>query len=433
MLIKWSNQLKKIIFSNSFLTLGLRSFGVLFVFFISSVLTNNFSLNDVGQYEFFRIFILLIGSICLFGTEISIIYFSGKFKAENNISLLKKTYYKILKLILFTSLFIIIIFLLFFDKEKINTFFNENVYSLMKKCVFILPIYVIVVFNTETLRAIDKPILSELFRNILKYISICFGIVIILFSRNNYLTITEYYIYGFIPLFLFSQILLIIYFNKISETNYSLGLSNQEIIKTSFPMGISNIIMFLLLSVDVFLIKKNFGNTFVAYYAIGIKLITILSMVILSFSINVSTKISMLYNSNNIEELQKTCKKTAQTIFKINSIIAFVLIVFIEKILLLFGKDYTNSKIVFFILIGSQLFTSFFGTVTIYLNMTGRAKVYQKILILTLLLNITLNYILIPIYGIEGAGVALTFSVLFSNSYVAYYAYNKDKINLSIL
>lgn len=432
MLARYVLVIKKILFSDSFKTLVLRGFGVLFVFILSFLITNNFTVNEVGQYEFFRVFILLIGSICLLGTEISIIYFAGKFKALNDNLQLKNIYYKILKVLVLSSISINIIFFLFFKKDMLNTILNEDVYSLTKKIFLLLPFYIITVFNTETLRAIDRPILSEFFRNIFKFFSVL--LCVVLFTLDiNYISITEYFIYGFIPLFFVSQLIISLHFKNIKSTNEFAVLNAFEIVKTSFPMGMSNVIMFLLLSVDVFLLKIFYGNTVVAYYAIAIKLVTILSMVILSFNINISSEISLLYTNNKLIDLEKLCKKTAKIIFGINFIISLVIVFFLDFILRLFGNLYTSSKSIFYVLLISQLFTSFFGAVPVYLNMTGRAKVYQKILLLTLFLNVFLNYIFIPKYGSLGAAVILTFSVLFYNTFVFYYVLKKDKVSLSIL
>ena len=57
----------------------------------------------------------------------------------------------------------------------------------------------------------------------------------------------------------------------------------------------------------------------------------------------------------------------------------------------------------------------FFGAVIYILNMTGKQTISRNILLLTSILNIALNWYLIEIYGIKGAAIATTISILFWN------------------
>lgn len=424
--------LKTKAYKQTMLTLLLRGFGVLFLFAISFLMTNNFSPSTVGEYEFIRVFLLVTGSICLIGTDISIIYFAGKLKALKSYSAIKNVYFSIVKIIGILSIVILLVFFIFFDEEHINRFFNDDFYEIVLKSLICLFFYAMTLFNTETLRALDKTLLSELFRNIFKYIPLSVGILFqILFQ--DLLSISEYYVYGFVFLFVFSQIAILYNFQFISGSELGAVLKPKEIVKTSLPMGFSNMVMFLLLSVDLFLLKRHFGNDYVAFYAIAIKLMTVLSIIILSFNINVSPQIAELYSLEKFGNLQRVLKDLAKKIFLINLLLAVVMILFIEPILKAFGPEYLVIKNTFYILVLSQLYTSFFGVVPVYLNMTGRAKMYQTILLVSLLLNIILNSILIPFYGTIGAAITFTTTVVFWNSWVMLYVYKKDKIKLSFI
>jgi O-antigen/teichoic acid export membrane protein len=50
------------------------------------------------------------------------------------------------------------------------------------------------------------------------------------------------------------------------------------------------------------------------------------------------------------------------------------------------------------------------------MQMIGKEKVYQKIILLSLILNITLNLILIPVYGAIGAAIASMISLITWNT-----------------
>jgi len=188
--------------------------------------------------------------------------------------------------------------------------------------------------------------------------------------------------------------------------------------------------MFLLLSIDVFLLKKYYGSDYVAFYAIGIKLITILSVVMISFNINASQQIAEFFASGTKQQIQVLTRKTAKKIFLINLGISAFIVVFLNEILMTFGEAYLYIKQAIYVLLFAQLFASAFGMVPVYLNMTGRGKIYQLILLVALLLNGALNMILIPKFNVMGAAYTFALTVMFWNIVVTLYVYKKDKINL---
>ena len=47
--------------------------------------------------------------------------------------------------------------------------------------------------------------------------------------------------------------------------------------------------------------------------------------------------------------------------------------------------------------------------------MTGYQRIFNKIVIVSAAINISLNYVLIPIWGIEGAAIASLISMVFWN------------------
>ena len=64
--------------------------------------------------------------------------------------------------------------------------------------------------------------------------------------------------------------------------------------------------------------------------------------------------------------------------------------------------------------------------------MTGKQQKLNKILIAGLFINVILNFVLIPSYGIEGAAIATLISMLFWNSLIVSVIYKSDKIKIFI-
>jgi O-antigen/teichoic acid export membrane protein len=67
------------------------------------------------------------------------------------------------------------------------------------------------------------------------------------------------------------------------------------------------------------------------------------------------------------------------------------------------------------ILLVGRLINIVSGSVGYLMNMTGYQKEYNYIMIISAVINIVLNYFLIPIYGIEGAAMASAISMVLWN------------------
>jgi O-antigen/teichoic acid export membrane protein len=55
------------------------------------------------------------------------------------------------------------------------------------------------------------------------------------------------------------------------------------------------------------------------------------------------------------------------------------------------------------------------GSVGYILQMTGHQKFHQNVILIGTIMNITLNWILIPVYGLVGAAIASAIGMIFWN------------------
>ena len=433
MLVKASKIIGNKEISNSLVTLFLRILGVLTLFVFTLFFNRNYSANIVGDYEFTRMFLLVAGGICIFGTDVSILYFSGRFKSENNFYRIKDLYYKVLKLSLLLCLCLGIIFYLFFSKEKVNMIFGDtNSYKIISTCLFFLIFNVWTLFNTEVLRALDQVVWSELFRNTFKFFPIIVG-AFFLYHSNKQEAIIDFYIKGFVVLSLITSGFVIILLRKLEVTNEKLSkISYTEILRYSIPMCVSSVIIYLLSTIDIIILRSYYSSIEVAYYALGIKLMSVLGMIILSINVNISPRIAELYQNKDFDNLKILIRKSSWIIFILSLISGIGLILFSGHILPFFGNQYLVTQESLILLIIGQIIISSLGSVSIYLNMTGRPKIFRIILLLALIINVFLNLLLIPKYGILGASITYIITILFWNLSSTIYVLKTDGIKTFI-
>ena len=420
------------ILKKSVKVLFIRGAGVLLLFMLSLFLTNFYSPEDVGRYDFVRATIMILSGASLIGTNQSIIYYSGVLKSKNSLSFIKNIYYKMVKM---TGL-ICLLFLLaaaMISEQMINELFNKkDAYDLILSTIVALFFYTITMLNIDTLRALDKTIVSELYRNIFRYLPV-FVFSIVLFFTQKQEWLIEVFLGGFLLLFIATTIQTTALFKKFKDkTTKDNRFSYTEIFKRSYPMALSAVAYFIMQSVDIIILTAYEGYDKVAYYSIAVKLATVTALALMSVNIVVAPKIAEIYNNNDHGKLNKLIKDSSRIIFSISIPILAILFVFSELILSFFGENYVLAKDALSILLAAQFFSSICGPGAIYLNMTGKQQKLNKILIAGLFINVILNFVLIPNYGIEGAAIATLISMLFWNSLIVTVIYKSDKIKIFI-
>ena len=415
----------------SFLVLIIRSFGVLLLFFFTLFITNFYAAENVGRYDFVRSTLMVLGGISLMGTNQSIIYYSGLLNARKSIESIRSIYSKMLKIIFTLSLIILGFFMIFFNESIINDIFkNRESYSLILKTILTLVFFAVTMLNIDTIRALQKTILSEMYRSIIRYLPV-FIFAIILLKTDKEELLVEVYLLGFLLLSLFSSIRVYMLFKKIDKPNDKSEIFTiTEIFKTSSPMALSAIAYFIMQSIDIIILSIYEGFDQIAYYSVSVKLAMLTTLALMSVNIVIAPRIAEIYENQKMKKLQKLIKHSTRIIFLISICILSVLFFFSEEILGLFGQGYVIANNALLFLLAAQFFNAVSGPGAIYLNMTGRQKTLNKILVSALIINISLNFYLIPIQGINGAAIATLASLIIWNTITTVLIYSRDKIKI---
>ncbi|MGO4820054.1 MATE family efflux transporter [Flavobacterium sp. W21_SRS_FM3] len=415
--------------TQSLFTLLLRIFGVIVLFGFTFFLTHNFSPHVIGQYDFVRSYLFVIGSICLLGCDQSILYFKGRLSGTNSLDGFKNTYFKMMVLVLLSSLLLFLLFKII-DKAWITTFFDDTgVYPILLKSTAILFLYAVTVLNTEVFRALDHLYLAELFRNTIKYLPVILGSIFLLkYGKETYLA--EIFLYGFILLAIITTLFIMYFFHKMEGTANSTSFSYKEITLKSYPIAVSGMALFLLMSFDILFLKIYHDDATVAFYSIAVKIMTLLTMISLTVNITVSAKIAEYFATKNDIEMHSIIKKSVRLIVVITAPVTLIMCLLSNQLLGFFGENYKVATTALLILIVGQGICSIFGTATVYLNMTGRQATFQRTLLVAVLINFILNRFLIPKYGMIGAAIAFVSSTFFWNLCATIIIYKKDKVKV---
>ncbi len=397
------------------------------LFFLASIfITNSFSIKTVSDFEFVNSLLLLLGSIALLGSDISILQISGKLKSENRFKEIRAIFMKYTQIIFFVSS---LAFLLFFvaDAFLIDVLYDSSLNStLVYKVLATIGFYAIFIFTAEAIRPIKGNLITELYHGVFKYQLFFIGALCIYFlNRDEYLI--DLYLLNFIVI----AIIIVIHFVLVSKkftdkTTYDI----KTILKNSAPMAVSSLSFFILLTADVIILKILGMDEEVSIYAQPLKLVAIIIRIKVTLEASYSTNISSLYFSNKIESLRYNVKSVNRWIALFCIPIIVLLVIFAKEILSVFGTQYEAGTSSFYILLLAVLVNVVSGCIGTYMNMTGKQVALQYILLCAATINVILNIILIPPYGMQGAAMASLTSVVFWNGMSIIYVWKKDDLLL---
>ena len=415
----------------SFSVLIIRSLGVLLLFGFTLFITNFFTPENVGRYDFVRSALMVLGGLALMGTNQSIIYYSGLLKARKSTESIRAVYSKMIKIICVLSFIILALYVVFFSQERVNEVFNnEESFSLLLKSILTLFFFALTMLNIDTIRALQKTVLSEMYRSLFRYLPVFFlAVVLLKFNQQAYLV--EAYLTGFVLLSFFSSVRVYKIFKTLQNpNNKSERFSMHEIFKTSAPMALSAIAYFIMQSIDIIILSIYEGFDQIAYYSVSVKLAMVTTLALMSVNIVIAPRIAEIYEKQNLQDMQQLIKHSTRIIFFISLFVLSILFLFSKEILSLFGPDYIKANQALLFLLAAQFFNAVSGPGAIYLNMTGRQKTLNKILIFGLIINISLNFHFIPVEGINGAAKATLVSLIIWNAITTLLVYSKDKIKI---
>ena len=202
----------------------------------------------------------------------------------------------------------------------------------------------------------------------------------------------------------------------------------KGVVKVGIPLLVSGSLFLVISWTDTLMIGYYKTSADVGVYRIAFKVATLITFIQFAVNSIAAPTIASLYAKENLDGLRKYIKQIGVINALFSIPIALGIILFAEPLLNLFGAEYAAGKVLLPILAVGQLVNALAGPVMYILNMTGKEKLSQRIMIWMTILNIILNVVLIPIYGIVGAAIATTISMVTWNIIAAFYVYKYYKV-----
>jgi O-antigen/teichoic acid export membrane protein len=165
-------------------------------------------------------------------------------------------------------------------------------------------------------------------------------------------------------------------------------------------------------SADVLIVSHYLTPTDVAIYFAAAKTMSLIMFVHYAVGSAVANRFAALGARGDKESLRAFVRDAVHWTFWPSLAAAIVLLALGVPLLWLFGPQFVEGYPVMLILVVGFLFRSSMGPAEFLLNMLGQQKLCATVLVTTAVLNVALNFALVPHFGLLGAATATSVSLV---------------------
>ncbi len=423
-----------------------KGFGISFFFqflgigcgYIFTVLvTRSLGAKAWGTFTIVSTVLQIISIIGKFGMDLTLLRFVAEYSSQKKWELIKKIYLKTLKLIISLSLFLSII--LFFLSPYIAKYiFRKDYLTIYFRIIStaLVP-FVLLCVNRECIRGLKKIKEYAFLNNVaVPFFTSLILLVFFSFYKQTFVLIIAYtisiYISSFLSFFLCIKKLKLCFPYTPKKTKKYISpayFSYRELLSISIPMFLSTSMFIIMQWIDTIMLGILKNAKEVGIYNVIYKISMITSIFLTAVNTIAAPKFAEFWGNKDIEGLSKISQQSAKLIFWFSFPVLLFFLFFPSYILRIFGEEFIVGTEVLRILILGQFINSISGSVGYLLQMTGKQKVFRNIILCAIIINIILNYILIPNFGMEGAAIASTISLVFWNIFSVLYIKRTYKIS----
>ena len=214
-------------------------------------------------------------------------------------------------------------------------------------------------------------------------------------------------------------------FSGVGGLNKTPLLNKRAMILESLPMMITGSVFFILNWIDNLVIGIYRTEAEVGFYDTAFKISSASAAVLMAVNAIQAPTFAEIHSTRNYARLRRYVFNSTRLLFYATAPITLALLLFPELILSIFGKAFEVSSKSLQILAIGNFINCITGSVGILLMMTGYQQGYNRIIVVAAIVGIALNFLLVPVMGIEGAAVASTVAKILWNLAAVWYVYTK--------
>ena len=201
-------------------------------------------------------------------------------------------------------------------------------------------------------------------------------------------------------------------------------------LSVSMPIFLAGGFYNLLTNVDVLLIGYFLSPESIAIYFAAAKSLAVVNFVHYAMRNSSAHHFTRFFANNDMAGLREYAIKITQLTFWPTLLLAIFMVVLGKYVLMLFGAQFADGQHLLAILAVGIVARASIGPAESLLSMTGNQKYSMMVFAAALACNLGLNLVLIPIFGVTGAAIAISAAIIFET--VAFYAAIHRKLGVRI-
>lgn len=366
-----------------------------------------------GLFSLGLTIISLAGIIGLLGLDNGVIKYVASYRAAGDKQRVKGAIVKSLQCSFIASVFIGIVLFLTAEAVSVKIFNKPELENIFKLMSLSLPFWSLMVIALSSTRGFQIMWCTVCGRDLFWPISSLTLVLIFFFAGLRLYGVVVSYV---ISVCLTSALSIYLLIQTFPEIKYTQSIpETRKLLRLSVPLLLVTCLSFLVMWIDTLMLGHFRSSEEVGIYNAAMRTAFLASMMLASSNAVFAPMISDLHSKREIQKLESLFKTTTKWVYTV-SLAVFLLIAMLSKeIMTLFGTGFAPGKSPLIILAFAQLVNAGVGPVAFMLVMTGWQDTVMYGTMGVCFLNIILNYLLIPPYGIVGASIASGASVIFLN------------------
>lgn len=182
--------------------------------------------------------------------------------------------------------------------------------------------------------------------------------------------------------------------------------------KASFSLAIISASQLVIINTDVVMIGVMMSDEDVAVYRVAMLIALLIGGVNEIVTVVVRPKVATAFASGRLADVVPRVRRLA--VFATLATLLFLGVFHLfgkASVARVFGEEYTPVFPLAIILIFSQVVSAYLGPVGMMLNMAHLERPNLVVVVCVIAINLTLNYVLIPLFGLYGAAYASLASI----------------------
>jgi O-antigen/teichoic acid export membrane protein len=181
---------------------------------------------------------------------------------------------------------------------------------------------------------------------------------------------------------------------------------SKELLRFSIPLLSMVFFNFIVMWTDTLMLGYFSSSQEVGIYNGAMKIALLISVILMSFNSIFAPMLSGLYSKKEMGKIENLFKNVTKWIYTISLPVFLLILLLSEEILSILGSEFISGRHPLIILALAQLINAGVGSTGVILIMSGKQNLMMVNTVCASLVNIILNYLLIPPYGMTGAAIA---------------------------